>query len=121
QKNAIGLIVWRLQKYLPPLPALSTQRDILSQQLELMATRGQLTVQDMNRAMAGIENVITDYSYDERTASMDAVKDGDTKSNTYCGGIFCTTTIYVWIGGQWRIISVVTYLNVWPYSVIKRQ
>ena len=107
--------------YLPPIPPLSTQKDILSRQLELMASRGQITVRDMNRVMADMESVVTDYSDDERTASMDAVKDGDTKSNTYCGGIFCTTTVYVWIGGKWRIISVVTYLSIWPYTVIKQQ
>ncbi|GEM_PF-5547851 len=108
------------EKYLPPMPALATQKDLLSQQLELMMARGQITVQDMNRAMADMENILTDYSDDERTASMDAAKDGDTKTNTHCGGVFCTTTLYVWIGGQWRIVSVVTYLSVWPYTVIKK-
>jgi len=118
--NELSALESNPEKYLPPAPALSAQKDILSRQLELMAARGQIDAQDVSRAITDAENIIMEYSDDERTANMAAVNDGDTKSNTYCGGIFCTTTAYVWIGGQWRMISMVTYLSIWPYTVIKQ-
>jgi hypothetical protein len=118
--NELSALESNPEKYLPPAPALSAQMDILSRQLELMAARGQIDAQDMNRAIADAESIIMEYSNGERTANTEAVKTGDTKTNTYCSGIFCTTTVSVWIGGKWRVISVVTYLSIWPYTVVKQ-